>query len=281
MKKQLSALLLTTAVITQSFAQEPMKLPSLSPKSTLHQEFSTSFIEISYSRPSARGRNIYSEVVPYGQVWRTGANAATTVKFGEDVIIAGKTVKAGIYSLYTIPNKDQWEVILNENTGNWGAAGYDKEDDVVRLIVKTKPLKDPVQTFTINIENITFNSCEIELSWDKAKVAVPVTSNNEERVAAYIEKGVNQPVVPYHHAAGYYYETGKNLDKALEYVNKAIEQNPKAFYLYYHKARIAQKLGKKDEAMKAALASIELSKGTPYEQEYARNNEKLIKALKK
>lgn len=280
MRKQLSTLLLTTAVISSSFAQE-MKLPSLSPKSTIHQEFSTSFIQIDYSRPSARGRNVFGDVVTYGQVWRTGANAATTVTFGEDVVIAGKTVKAGKYSLYTIPNKDQWEVIINENTGNWGAAGYDKDDDVVRLIVKTRSLKDPVQTFTINIENITLNSCEIELSWDKTKVAIPVVSNNDERISAYIEKGVNQPAVPYAQAAGYYYETGKNLDKAYEYINKAIEQNPKAFYLYYHKARIAQKLGKKDVAIEAALKSIELSKGTPYEEEYARNNDKLIKSIKK
>lgn len=280
MRKQLSTLLLTAAVISHSFAQD-MKLPALSPKSTIHQEFSTSFIEISYSRPSARGRNVFGDIVTYGQVWRTGANAATTITFGEDVIIAGKTVKAGKYSLYTIPNKDQWEVIINENTGNWGAAGYDTEDDVVRLIVKTRSLKDAVQTFTINIENITFNSCDIELSWDKTKVAIPVTVNNDERITAFIERGVNQPAVPYNHAAGYYFETGKNLDKALEYINKAIEQYPNAFYLYHHKARIAQKMGKKDEAIQAALKSTELAKGTPYEHEYSRNNEKLIKSVRK
>lgn len=280
MRKQLSTLLLMTAVISHSFAQD-MKLPALSPKSTIHQEFSTSFIEINYSRPSARGRNVFGDIINYGQVWRTGANAATTITFGEDVIIADKTVKAGKYSLYTIPGKDQWEVIINENTGNWGAAGYDTEDDVVRLIVKTRSLKDAVQTFTINIENITFNSCAIELSWDKTKVAIPVKVNNEERIAAFIEKGVNQPAVPYNHAAGYYFETGKNLDKALEYVNKSIEQNPKAFYLYHQKALIAQKMGNKEVALQAALKSIELSKGTPYEQEYTRNNDRLIKAIRK
>lgn len=280
MRKQLSVLLLSTLVMSQAFAQD-MKLPSLSPKSTLRQEFSTSFIEIDYSRPSARGRNVYGDVITYGEVWRTGANAATTITFGEDVIIGGKTVKAGKYSLYTIPNKEQWEIIINENTGNWGAAGYDTDDDVVRLIVKARTLKDAVQTFTINIDNIGFNSCEIHLSWGKTLVAIPVTVNNQERINAYIERGVNQPSVAYHQAAGYYFETGTNLDKAYEYINKAIDQNPKAFYLYHHKAKIAAKMGKKDEAIKAAMQSTELAKGTPYEQEYARNNDKLIKSIKK
>jgi len=274
-------LLATAAVTTTSLAQEPLKLPALSPRATIHQEFSTSYIDINYSRPSARGRKVFTDVVSYGVVWRTGANAATKVTFGEDVTIAGKEIKAGSYALYTIPNKDQWEIILNEGTGNWGVSGYDKEDDVVRVIVKTQQLGAPVSTFTIDIANITFNSCDIELSWEKTRVALPVRVNNEARISASIDKAINNPTIPYNQAASYYLETGKNLDAALNYANKAIEQNPKAFYLYYLKARIAQQLGRKEEAIAAAQKSMDLAKGTPYEHEYVRNANLLIKAAKK
>jgi len=282
MKKHLSALLLVTAAIaTPAFAQEPLKLPALSPKASIHQEFSTSFIDITYSRPSARGRKVFNDVVSYGEVWRTGANGATKIQTGEDLMIGGKLVKAGEYALYTIPGKDQWEIILNEGTGNWGVSGYDKEDDVLRIIVKTTQLRDAVQTFTINIENIRLNSCTIELSWDKTKVSIPVIAPNEERLAKSIDQAINRPSLPYNQAANYYLETGKNLDLAMDYANKAIEQNPKAFYLYYLKARIAQKQGNKSETIKAAQMSMELAKGTAYEHEYMRNNEQLIKAVKK
>jgi tetratricopeptide (TPR) repeat protein len=282
MKKQISMLLLGMAAMSvPALAQEPLKTPALSPKATIKQDFSTSFIEINYSRPSARGRKVFTDVVNYGEVWRTGANAATKVTFGEDVIIAGKTVKAGSYALYTIPEKDQWEIILNEGTSNWGVSGYDKEDDVVRVAVKTQQLREPVNTFTINIANITFNSCDIELSWDKTRVALPVRADNEARITAAIDKAINQPSIPYNQAASYYLETGKNLDLAMKYADKAIEQNPQAFWLYYLKARIAAKLGNSEEAINSAVKAMELAKGSAYEQEYTRNANLLIKSVRK
>jgi tetratricopeptide (TPR) repeat protein len=228
-----------------------------------------------------RGRKIFGDVVAYNQVWRTGANAATKVKFGEDVTLSGHEIKAGEYALYTIPGRDQWEVIINKGTTNWGAMGLDRKDDIARFMVKPTTMPSDVQTFTINIANITFNTCNLELMWEKTKVTIPVKVNNDERLMASIDKAINKPNIPYFQAANYYYETGKNLNLAMEYVNKALATNPNAFYMYNLKARIAQKQGNKDEAIAAARQSIELAKGTANEDEYKRNGEKIIDAVSK
>jgi tetratricopeptide (TPR) repeat protein len=278
--KRCSFLILLAGIVGTTSAQDGLKLPALSPAATIHQEFSTSAVDITYSRPSARGRKVFGEVVVYGEVWRTGANAATKIKIGEDLSFNGQNIKAGEYSLYTIPEQSEWEVILNKNTGNWGANGYDKADDVARFRVKPQTIADYVNTFTINIANITFNSFDLELIWEKTKVVIPVKANNNDRINAAIDKAINNPALPYQQAATYFLETNQNLETALQYADKAIVQNSKAYYLYNLKARIAQKLGRKELAVKAAQESIDLAKGTPSEQENTRNNQKIINALK-
>ena len=260
-------------------AQE-LKLPALSPTQTLVQEFSTSKIEIVYSRPSKRNRVIFGDVVAYNEVWRTGANAATKVTFGEDVMVGGKEVKAGSYSLYTKPGANEWEVIINKNTGNWGTNGYATSDDVARFTVKPTFGQTTVETFTISIGAISFSSCTIDIAWERTSISIPVVANNQKRLSESIDKAISKPNIPYQQAANYYYETDQNLDKALEYADKAIEANPKAFWLYTLKARVAAKLGKNSVAKEAALKSIEIAKGTPSEAEYTRTNQKIIDSLK-
>lgn len=278
--KRLSFILLSALLTSGVYAQD-LKLPALSPTSKLTQEFSTSNIEISYSRPSMRGRKIFGELVAFGNVWRTGANSATKVKFGEDVTVGGQAVKAGEYALYTIPGVAEWEIILNKGVGNWGNAGYDKADDVARFKIAPKALDKNVQTFTINIGHITYSTCNIELMWEKTKIIIPVKANNEERLNASIDKAINNPNIPYFQAANYYFETDQNLDKAIVYVDKALEANPKAFWMWSLKARIAQKMGKKDDAINAANKAMEVAKGSAFEAEYVNNMTKLINSYKK
>lgn len=278
--KRLSFILLSALLTSGVYAQD-LKLPALSPTSKLTQEFSTSNIEISYSRPSMRGRKIFGELVAFGNVWRTGANSATKIKFGEDVTVGGQAVKAGEYALYTIPGATEWEIILNKGVGNWGNAGYDKADDVARFKIAPKALDKNVQTFTINIGHITYSTCNIELMWEKTKITIPVKANNEERLSASIDKAINNPNIPYFQAANYYFETDQNLDKAIVYVDKALEANPKAFWMWSLKARIAQKMGKKDDAINAANKAMEVAKGSAFEAEYVNNMTKLINSYKK
>lgn len=280
MKKLSFALLLLASTAFSSLAQD-LKLPALSPTCKMSQDFSTSSIDISYSRPSTRGRVIFGDVVAYNQVWRTGANSATKVKFGEEVTIEGNVIKPGEYALYTIPGREMWTVILNKGTGNWGTAGYDTADDVARFKIKPRMTEKTVHTFTIEIGNITFNSCNIELSWERTKIVIPVKANNEERLNASIDKAINKPNIPYFQAANYYYETNQNLEKADTYVTKALNENPKAFYMWALKARIAAKLGHKEEAISAARKSMETAKGSAFEADYIHGGQKIIDEMNK
>jgi hypothetical protein len=277
---KLFALLAAFAVAFTSLTAQELKLPALSPTSTITQEFSTSKIEITYSRPSMRGRKVFGDLVPFGSVWRTGANAATKITFGEEVEIGGTKIPAGSYSFYSIPGQNEWEIIINKNTGNWGAMGYDTKDDVVRVKVKSTTLSQATETFTMWVSNITFSSCSIDLAWENTMVSVPVKANNQERLTANIDKAINNPNIPYQQAATYYFETNQQLDKALDYATKAADKNPKAYWLFMLKARIAAKLGNKSVATEAANKTIEVAKGTPGEAEYTKAAQELLTSLK-
>ena len=278
--KQFSLIcLLLVSSITMSFAQD-LKLPVLSPTSTIKQAFSIDNIEIVYSRPSMRGRTIFGELVPYGNLWRTGANAATKVTFGEDVMIGSHVLAAGSYALYTIPNNGEWEIIFNKGIKNWGTGGYSKDDDVHRF--KSVPIKlsNTVETFTINVADITNSSCNIEIIWENTKVLIPIKVDNQKQININIKKAVEKPNIPYFQAARYYNSTDQNLEDALKYIDLALAKNPKAFWMWNLKAQIAKKLGKKDIAIAAANKAIEHSKGSAYENEYKKLAGAIIDAMK-
>ena len=263
-----------------TFAQG-LKLPPLSPTAKISQDFSISSIEISYSRPSMRNRKVFGDVVPYGSVWRTGANAPTKIKFGEDVDINGNKIKAGEYALYTIPGKDSWEIILNTGAGTWGPEGFSKETDVLRFHVKPSHMDGVCQTFTMNISDITFNSCKLELMWERTKIQIPIVARSEDAINKNIDKAIYHVSIPYFQVANYYYENDTKLDIAEVYVDKALEEDNKAFYMWWLKARIEKKLGHNEKAIEAAQKSIETAKGSAFEADYIRNNNKLIDDIKK
>lgn len=274
----LSALIVAASV---NFADAQLKLPSLSPTTKIVQDFSTSQIEIAYSRPSIRGRKIFGDVVQYDHVWRTGANSATKIKFGEDVNFNGNKISAGEYALYTIPGKESWEIILNTGTGNWGQAGYSKENDVLRFSIKPVVAESIVQTFTIAITDLSYSSCKLEMSWERVKIQIPITARNEDAITKNIDKSINHPTIPYYQVASYYYENNVKLELALSYVERALEDEPKAFYMWALKAKLEKKLGHNDKAIEAAQKSMEMAKGSAFEEEYIHNNTKLIDDIKR
>jgi len=275
-------LLLSAAMIAATFSSfGQLKLPSLSPTTKLTQEFSTSSIEINYSRPSMRGRKIFGDVVPFDKVWRTGANGPTKIKFGEDVDVNGTKVKAGEYVLYAIPGKEEWEVIINTGVGERGPEGFSREYDVVRFKVKTGHTDGMVQTFTMELTDITYNSCKLEIEWEHTKIQIPIKTHNEDNIESNIDKTLNHPSLPYFQVANYYYETNQKTEVALMYVNKALDQDPKAFYEWLLKARIEKRLHHNDKAIEAANKSIETAKGTTFEDEYIHNGNKIIDEIKK
>ncbi len=281
--KKLFLIFIAIPFAIASIAQTPLKVPALSPNAKIAQDFSLSNIEISYGRPSSRMRRMLGGVEAYGKPWRTGANGATKIKFGEDVEINNTTIKAGEYVLYTIPDKDKWEIILNTAATPFGPNGYDKANDVVRftIVPKQMPEQDMIETFTINITNITYNTCNIELVWEATKIVIPVTAHNQETVKKNIDNAINHPSIPYFQAANYMYESNGNIDTAKAYVDKALKADPTAYYIWHLKAKIEKKLGNKAATKEAALKSMEVAKGKPYEEENKYNNTILLEGLNK
>lgn len=277
MKKILLALVAVASIMTAQ--AQGIKTPAPSPTQTIKQDFALSSIEVNYSRPNMKGRTVFGDLAPYGKLWRTGANAATKVTFGEDVTVGGVAVKAGTYVLYTVPNKDEWEVIFNKGLGNWGIDGYKKEEDVARFKVKPIALTSSVETFTIQLGNVTPATADIQVSWEKTQINIPVVADIDAKISKSIETAMNVDNRPYFQAASYYFETGKDLKQALAWTNKAIENSPKAFWMVHLKAKILAKIGDKTAAVTAANQSIVLAKEAKND-DYVALNEKLIATLK-
>lgn len=276
MKKIVAIAVISMLFLSAGYTQITMPAPS--PTQTIKQNFGLSSIEVTYSRPGVKERKIFGDLVPYGEMWRTGANAATRIKFADDVTIGGKEVKAGEYALYTIPGENEWEVILNKGVDNGGLAGYTKEEDVTRFKVKSSQLPAAVETFTINFQNVKPSSTDLTLQWDKTRVAIPISTDIDSKIMAQIDNQINKDNKPYFQSAMYYMENGKDLNKALTWFDKAIEQNPKAYWVYHQKANALVKMNKKDEARKIAQKSMEIAKQEKND-DYVRLNEKLIATL--
>ena len=246
------ALMLVAGI--SSMNAQTLKTPAPSPSQTIKQAFALSDITVDYSRPSAKGRVVFGNVVPFDKIWRTGANSATKITFGEDVKIQGNAVPAGTYALYTIPGKKSWEIMLYKDLKLGGnTSEYKKENELVRFTVKSVSTKDKTESFTINIADVKSSTANIELVWEKTKVSFNVVADIDSKIMANIDNAVKADTLAYFQAANYYYENGKDLDKALEWVKKATEKNPKAFWILHLQAKIEYK--KKDYA--AAIATSE------------------------
>jgi tetratricopeptide (TPR) repeat protein len=276
----LNKLLALTLICCASFMADAqtIKTPAPSPTQSVKQDFGISTIELNYSRPGMKGRKIFGDLVPYGKVWRTGANSATRLKFSDDVSIGGQVLKAGEYALYTVPNEKEWEIIINKGSANWGT-DYKQEDDIFRVKATPVKLDQPVESFTMQFANVKSGSADLQIMWDKTLVSVPITSDIDKKVMAQIDAAMNKDSRPYYQAAMYYLETGKDLNQALTWFDKAIEQNPTAYWVYHQKANALAKMGKKREAKTTAQKSMDLAK-TAKNDDYVKLNEKLIADLK-
>lgn len=256
--KQTSFLLLFVLLIGTLNAQQ-ISTPQASTTQTIKQNFSTGSIELSYSRPGMKGRKIFGDLVPFGKVWRTGANGATTLTFSEDVTIGGKEIKAGQYGLLTIPGENEWTAIITKDLDVTNPSAYKMENDVVRVALKPETLPFAEETFTINFGDITGSTCNLYMLWEKTIVMLPISTNTEARVMKQIDDAMNKDNRPYFAAAQYYYDNGKDLKKAAEWVNKAVADNPDAYWMTLLKARILAKSGDKPGAKAAAQKTIELA----------------------
>lgn len=277
MKKILFA---AAATIMLSSAEAQLKTPAPSPTQTVKQDFGLASIELSYSRPGMKGRKIFGDLVPYNNVWRTGANSATTLTFGDEVTIGGVLIPAGKYGLLSIPGKENWTLIISKQTDVTSPSSYKQDQDVVRVQVPSAKMKSAVETLTMQFANITSYSCDLQIMWAKTLVTLPIKTEIDSKIMAKIAEVMKGEKPPYYNAAMYFMDNGKDLNQALEWFNKAADANPKAFWVVHQKANCLARLGKKTEAIEAAEKSKTMA-AEAKNDDYVKMNEKLIKSLKK
>lgn len=275
---------LLISILMVSFTnQAQVKTPAPSPKSTLTQMVGLTEVEINYSRPSAKGRTVFGDLVPFGKLWRTGANENSTISFSEDVVIDGKTLLKGKYALFTIPKADEWEVIFYSLTDNWGTPDtWDETKVALKTNVKSEIYERFVESFTISIDNVDLNFAHLEFSWEKTHLALKFEVPTQKIAMANIEKVLAGPSAgDYFSSAQYLFQSNVDVAKALTYVDKALEmKKEKPFWYFRLKSLIQAKLGDKKQAIETAklsLAAAEIAKN----QDYVKMNKESIEEWSK
>ncbi len=251
----LSLILVATGVDAQ------IKAPQPSPSAKVMQTVGLTDVTLEYSRPAMRGRDIFGGLVPFDKVWRTGANANSTISFSDDVQFNGVNVPAGTYAVYTIPGKKEWEVMLYSATDNWGTPEK-WNDAMVVASAKVEPvkLKNKVESWTMGINELEMDGAHLQMMWDDTMVAVPFSVPTAAKTQASIEQVMSGPSAnDYYSAATFYLDTKQDLKKAHDWISMAVEMRPEAFWMYRKKSLIEAEMGKKSDAIASAKKSLELA----------------------
>lgn len=249
--------------VNLSFSQ--INTPRVSPASEVEQMVGLTEIEIEYSRPSMRGREVFGNLVPFGKVWRTGADNSTKISFDTDVIISGKTIQSGTYSIFSIPNKESWEIIFYSDVELWGVPRDWSENKIVfssMFDVKKLKKSNTVETFTISFNDLTNNDVNMSISWENTSVDIKIEVPTRSMVESDINKVLsdNPKSSDYYAAAVFYRQENINLDKSLEWINKAIEMNESPrFWQYRQQSLIMAANDKFADAVDAAKKSLNLA----------------------
>jgi hypothetical protein len=276
MMKKLIMLTFVFAITFNVNAQ--IKSPQASTLQTINQMVGLTNIELSYSRPSMKGRTIFGGLVPYDKLWRTGANENTKITFDKDVKIGSKDIKAGTYAIFVKPNAQTWEVYFYSDSSNWGTPPeWDAEKVVATVKANVVPMPMGIETFTITFDDITNDSTNLGILWENVYVAVPISFMTDSQVTENIESVMSGPSSgDYYTAAVYYLNADKDIDKAKNWIDKAIEMREKpAFWYYRQQSLIYAKAGDKKGAIKAAKESMKLAKEAGNDDYVALNTKSL------
>jgi hypothetical protein len=260
MKKSLVFTLLLNLLCMGLFAQ--IKTPAASPTATVSQKVGLTQVTVDYSRPSVKKRKIFGNLVPYGKVWRTGANKITTIKLDNDVMVNGKKLAAGSYALATIPNVAEWTIIFNSDDKQWGVYDYDEKKDVLRFTVKPTKTATVTENFTIALDQTSSTTLNVVISWEKTSIKFKVEHDPNEQILAEIKEKTAKAdctTDTYYDAADYYAEKGLDLNQAYAWAEKVVEKDQK-YWTYELHGRIAAKLGKCDIAKEDAKKCKEMAK---------------------
>ena len=282
-----AAVVAAATLLAAPAAHAQIATPQASPKSTVSQRVGLTDITIAYSRPGVKARTVFGTVVPFGKRWRTGANATTSIKFSDDVLIEGKKVAAGEYGLYTIPNKTEWLVVLNKSLKQGADVdGFKDDQDVARFTIKPYKVASKVETFTINFTDITPGTANVAMEWEMTGAKFKVTADVDTKVIAQIDEKITKAATPapadLASAAVYYLDNNKDLKQALSWMEKANAAEPTKFWNLNTEAKIRLKMKDYAGATKAAEASKKAAlAATPPNGEYVKMNEELMAEAKK
>ncbi|RCT54690.1 DUF2911 domain-containing protein [Winogradskyella sp. KYW1333] len=236
-----------------------IETPQPSPFTKIEQKVGLTDVTLEYSRPSMKGRKIFGDLVPYGKMWRTGANKNTMVTFSDDVVVDGTTLKAGSYAIFVIPGESSWDVIFYSDIQNWGTPReWDDSKVAAKTTVNTYEMPMAVETWTISIDDLKSNSAQIGFIWENTYVGVKVKVPTDDKVSASIEKTMAGPGAgDYYSAAVYNLTEGKDLDKAQIWMDKAMSmiENP-GFWQLRQQSLLYAKLGDKKKAIETAKKSL-------------------------
>lgn len=284
MKKNYNLLIITILFVlisTVTLKAQQIRMPSPSPSATFEQRVGLTDIILNYSRPGVKGRTIFGDLVPYDKLWRTGANMASRIAFSDDVKIEGKELKAGTYALFTIPGRDRWTIILNSNYNQGGTAQYKESEDALRVTVTPEKMAEKIETFTLDINDITDTSAKLWILWENTAVPIQIEVDVDAIVMADIESAFDpaSDAGNYFAAASYFYNTDRDLDQALEWINKSIELGNKRYWVVHLKANILKKKGECSAAIQAAEESKSMAKEAG-NNDYVTLNDKLIASCK-
>lgn len=262
-------------------AQAQIQTPQASPAATVSQSIGLGKATVEYSRPSLKGRKMFGGQVPYGKVWRTGANKVTNLILSEEMQINGQKVPAGTYGLFTIPTATDWTIILSKDANVWGAYTYKPENDLLRFSVKSQKLAKAQEHFTIEFTDFTPNEASVAISWENALVKFPIKNDVDAKIMAEIDQKMSAAEISpatYSAAANYYYDTNRDLNKAYEWASKVVEKDQK-FWTYYLRGKIAAKIGQCDVAVADATKGLALAKEAG-DDAYVLNHQKILNDCK-
>jgi hypothetical protein len=267
------------------FSEAQIQTPAASPAGSVSSTIGLTDVKIDYFRPRLKGRKIFGEkdvMYPHGTIWRTGANSGTKISFSTDVKVENIDVPKGEYLIFTWPGAGEWTVSLYKDLALGGnTAGYDASKEAAKFKVKTKKLSEKVETFTISIDDIAADnkSAKVTLAWENTAVPFTVSVDFDAQVMKSIEANTKVNPGNLYQAATYYYDNGKDLKKALEWITVAAESNPNAYWIWHQKAKIQKALGDKKGAIASATTSLNSAKQAQ-NRDYQNMNQELIDSLK-
>jgi len=279
---KLIALTLFFGVAFISFGQ--VQVPALSPEAELEQTIGLTEVEIEYSRPSVRDREIFGDLIPFDEVWRTGANKNTTISFSSSVKIQDQSLEAGEYAVFTKPSNEAWMIYFYKDTDNWGTPEkWDEEKVAASVKVEVLKTSSLVETLTMQFENVGTKDADLVISWENTRLELKLEFPTDELTQKSIDETMSQDSITerdYYGAASYYLNSKKNLKEALMFIDKAIGiRGVEAYWYVRKKALIEYELGMKDQAIKSATVSLKSAKEAG-NKGYVKMNEESIEKWK-